>query len=117
MTREEAIQAMKEAFKNAPNKLEYEKNIQDRLQLLVWLDYERLKSDYIELDKQLRTANTENDELKRMLRLAVRDIGKMKSCEIFPFCIGCPKANEPYCEWKHRDEAMKLLGGNENDYD
>lgn len=38
MTREEAIQAMKEAFKNTTNKLEYEKNIQDRLQLLAWLE-------------------------------------------------------------------------------
>lgn len=28
------------------------------------LDYEQLKSDYIELDKQLRTANTEIDRLQ-----------------------------------------------------
>lgn len=64
MDLEQAIQNLKESIKNAPNKLEYEKNIQDRLQLLVWLDYERLKADYIELDKQLRTANTEIDRLQ-----------------------------------------------------
>jgi hypothetical protein len=56
----------------------------------------------------------ENAELKRMLRLAVMDIGKMKSCEEFPLCVGCPKENELYCEWKHHDEAMELLGGTEN---
>lgn len=38
MTLEEAIQSLKESFKSAPNKLEYEKNIQDRLQLLAWLE-------------------------------------------------------------------------------
>lgn len=81
------------------------------------LDYEQLKADYIDIDKQLRTANTENDELKRMLRLAVDDIGKLKNCEKYPFCGGCPKESEPLCKWKHHDEAMELLGGNENDND
>ena len=81
------------------------------------LDYEQLKTDYIDIDKQLRTANTENDELKRMLRLAVDDIGKLKNCEKYPFCGRCPKESEPLCKWKHHDEAMKLLGGNENDND
>lgn len=78
------------------------------------LDYEQLKADYIDIDKQLRTANTENDELKRLLRLAITDIAKLKNCEKYPFCVRCPKANEPYCEWVHNDEAMKLLGGAEN---
>lgn len=81
------------------------------------LDYKQLKSDYIELDKQFRAANTENDELKRMLRLAVDDIEKLKNCEKYPFCGGCPKESEPLCKWKHHDEAMYLLGGNENDND
>lgn len=51
----------------------------------------------------------ENSELKRLLRLAVDDIGKLKSCEKYPFCGGCPKESEPLCKWKHHDEAMKLL--------
>lgn len=38
MTREEAIQRMKEAFESAPN--EYEKSVQDGLQLLARLDSE-----------------------------------------------------------------------------
>lgn len=139
MTREEAIQAMKEAFKNAPNKLEYEKNIQDRLQLLAWLDYERLKSDYIELDNRLRTANTENDELKRMLKKSlealdamaenVRDECGEAACGLCEYdsplneygemiyeCAGV-NGNTDCFKWRHHDEAMKLLGGNENDND
>lgn len=63
----------------------------------------------------VETLEIENKELKRLLKLAVRDIGKMKSCEEFPFCVGCPKANEPYCECRHHDEAMKLLGDVENE--
>lgn len=134
MTLEEAIQKLKEAFKNAPNKLEYEKNIQDRLQLLVWLDYERLKSDYIELDNKLRTANTENDELKRLLSLALESFdfisdklipytGSMRICDFamlranpFDNCFNCPLSNakHKYCKWKHYDEAMELLGGTDN---
>ena len=74
-------------------------------------DYKQFKADYIDLDMQLRTANTENDELKRLLRLAVEDIEKLKNCEKYPFCGGCPKESEPLCKWEHHDEAMKLLGG------
>lgn len=37
------------------------------------IDYKEIKDDYADLDNRLRTANTENDELKRMLRLAVDD--------------------------------------------
>lgn len=117
MTREEAIQKLKEAFKSAPNKLEYEKNIQDRLQLLVWLDYERIKSDYIELDNRLRTANTENDELKRLLRLAVDDF---QTAMLEEKCKVCALEHCDYddiCKWRHHDEIMNLLGGNENDND
>lgn len=73
------------------------------------LDYEHLKADYADLDSRLRTANTENDELKRLLRLAVEDIEKLKNCERYPFCGGCPKESEPLCKWKHHDEAMELL--------
>lgn len=54
MTREEAIQTMKEVFKNAPNKLEYEKNIQDRLQLLVWLEScKNISESYPEVCKKI----------------------------------------------------------------
>ncbi len=84
------------------------------------LDYEQLKSDYTDLDNQIRKANTENDELKRLLRLAVDDFDKLANVEscYYPFCgERCPFDCTGGCEereWKHRDEAMKLLGGTEN---
>lgn len=90
-------------------------SVRKAAKVLGWLDdYKQLKTDYIDIDKQLRIANTENDELKRLLRLAVEDIGKLKNCEKYPFCGGCPKESEPLCKWKHHDEAMELLGGTEN---
>lgn len=136
MTLEEAIKFLKEFITDNTHELNCEKYKQDSIQLLVWLeDYKSLLKFYPEAEKHidkleedsrllLKSTLTlgdkcdaleyENKELKRLLRLAVRDIGKMKSCEEFPFCAGCPKENEPYCKWKHNDEAMKLIGGTED---
>lgn len=111
----EAITHLREELANPAHDWGCEECRAEHEQLLEWLeDYKLLKEDYIELDNQLRNANTENDELKCLLRLAVEDIGKLKNCEKYPFCVGCPKESEPFCEWKHHDEAMKLIGGNEN---
>jgi len=72
----------------------------EQIQLLIWLeDYKQIKSECV--------------ELKRLLKLAVDDIGKLKNCEKYPFCGGCPKESEPLCKWKYHDEAMKLLEGKE----
>lgn len=75
----------------------------------------------------------ENKKLKRLLKLAVEDLEKIeknldaKMCEIFECdcikgCLGCPYLevydNEGFyteCKWKHIDEAMKFIGGNENE--
>jgi len=82
------------------------------------LDYEQLKADYIEIDMQLRTANTENDELKQMLRLAVdtMDNGSCsfdcQKCERLNYKGGC--GYDGGFKWKNHDEAMKLLGGTES---
>lgn len=43
-------------------------------------DYKQLKEDYIELDRQLREVNTENDALKRMLGLAIEELEPLGSC-------------------------------------
>lgn len=78
------------------------------------LDYEQLKADYIELDEKLRTANTENDELKLMLRLAVDDF---QTAMLEEKCKVCGLEHCDYdeiCKWQHQDEAMELLGGTEN---
>lgn len=62
----------------------------------------------------------ENSELKRLLRVAVDDFDKLANVEscYYPFCgERCPFDCTGGCEereWKHRDEAMKLLGGTEN---
>lgn len=76
--------------------------------------------DYIELDEKLRAVNEENGELKRMLRLAVDYFEKLANVEscYYPFCgERCPFDCTGGCEereWKHRDEAMKLLGGEDS---
>ena len=71
MTLEEAIQAMKEAFKSAPNKLEYEKNIQDRLQLLVWLENRKTISEsYPEVKKKMDRLEMESFECRQLTSIA-----------------------------------------------
>lgn len=54
MTLEEAIQSLKESFKSAPN--EYEKSIQDGLQLLARLDSE----SYQEMCKKIDRVEEKN---------------------------------------------------------
>lgn len=84
-------------------------------QLLGWLeDYKQLKADRIELDNMFRTANTENGELKRMLRLAVDNF---QTAMLEEKCKVCGLEHCDYdeiCKWRHHDEAMELLGGTEN---
>lgn len=103
------------------------------------LDYEQLKADYIDIDKQLRTANTENDELKRMLKKSlealdamaenVRDECGEAACGLCEYDSPLNEYGEMIYEcdgvngktncfkWRHHDEAMELLGGTENDND
>lgn len=83
------------------------------------LDYKQLKSDYIDLDNQLRTANTENDELKRLLRLAVEDLDISMTRNKHIVCKNLNRETndcdyDDICVWRYQDEAMKLLGGAEN---
>lgn len=63
----------------------------------------------------------ENTELKRLLRLAVEDfdfIYQEHSCAITECSEDCPYNDEKDCclgKWKHHDEALRLIGGEEND--
>lgn len=78
------------------------------------IDYKQLKDDYADLDNRLRTANTENDELKRMLRLAVDDF---QTAMLEEKCKVCGLEHCDYdeiCKWRHHDEDMELLGGTES---
>ena len=99
-------------------------------QLAEWLtelkllraDYENQKSINYELLKENQEHVNENKELKRLLRLAVdgfEHIGKHftmcshDDCDKCPYYIGerliCPD------KWKHAEEAMKLLGDEDNE--
>lgn len=126
MTLEKQIELLKEWHERAEMYLPIMSS-EDIDRFLRWLeDYKQLKADYIELDNKLRTANTENDELKQLLRLAVDDLDKsIKACETDMLCEICSYEAECNCvnycfidknlrSWKHRDEAMKLIGGTEN---
>ena len=62
----------------------------------------------------------ENAELKRLLKLAVEDFEILgneiycSDCDFNFMCRSCPlRSNNGNCSkgWKHTDEAMKLIGG------
>lgn len=99
-------------------------------------DYKRLKADYADLGNRLRTANTENDELKRMLKNSLEALDAMAenvrdecgdaACGLCEYdsplneygemiyeCEGVNGKTDCF-KWRHHDEAMKLLGGAEN---
>ena len=62
----------------------------------------------------------ENAELKRMLKLAVEDIDLAMSETVCSMCkvTRCDCNKSTPCTWRHLDEAMKLIGEeNENSYD
>lgn len=119
MTLDEIIQLTKQALEKVnPDKrvyTEFRFTVEQVALLLVYLeDYKQLKEDYIDLDNMLRTANTENDELKRMLRLAVEDF---ETAMLEEKCKVCALEHCDYdeiCKWRHNDEAMKLLGGTDD---
>lgn len=134
MTLEKQIEILKEWHKRAERYLPVLSSV-DIERFLHWLeDYKQLKADYIELDKQLRAVNTENEELKRLMRSALESFdfisdklipytGSMRICDFamlranpYDNCFNCPLSNakHKYCKWRYNDEAMKLLGGTEN---
>lgn len=62
----------------------------------------------------------ENKELKRLLKLAVEDIGKHSFCSMCENrsddskCKKCKAVTLDMFKWKHVDEAMKLIGDEDN---
>ena len=137
MTLEEAIMHLKESLADPTHKWGCEECKQEHEQLLEWLeDYKQLKSDYADLDNKLRTANTDNGELKRMLKNSlealyamaenVRDECGEVACGLCEYdsplneygemiyeCEGVNGKTDCF-KWRHHDEAMELLGGTEN---
>lgn len=51
----------------------------------------------------------ENAELKRLLKLAVKDIDLAMSETVCAICSGSCDVSKP-CTWWHLDEAIKLIG-------
>lgn len=99
-------------------------------QLAEWLtelkllraDYENQKSINYELLKENQELVHENKELKRLLRLAVEDFEFIYDehscageCECDTFCPYNMEKNRCLGEWKHAEEAMKLLGDEDNE--
>ena len=75
----------------------------------------------------------ETAELKRLLRLAVEDIERFRTlmsstvnkdfcetaleyhCNPYDLCNSCPLSGSAKCKWRYADEAMKLIGGMNDD--
>lgn len=138
----EAIQHLRESLKDPAHDWGCEECKEEHIQLLVWLEsYKTIQEAYPEVRKKIdrleeenmrllesalrlgkmcEALESENNELKRLLMLAVEDFDKLANVEscYYPFCgERCPFDCTGGCEereWKHRDEAMKLLGGTEN---
>lgn len=73
---------------------------------------------------ELDALREENKELKRLLRLAVEDIKKVSDDNCCYHCIyGNPitrhceeyRGDENCYKWQHAEEAMKLLGDEDNE--
>ena len=74
----------------------------------------------------------ENKELKRLLRLSVRDIERFRTlmshcvhkdfcaaaleynCNPYDLCNSCPLSGSEKCRWQHAEEALKLIGDEDN---
>lgn len=64
--------------------------------------------------KSIDKLEEENAELKRMLKLAVKDIDLAMSETVCAICSRGCDVSKP-CTWRHLDEAIKLIGEeNEN---
>ena len=82
--------------------------------------YKKQKSINYELVDENQELINENKELKRLLRLAVDDIawsncnmGDSDECPDCPYYSGEP--GRCLNEWKHAEEAMKLLEDDDNE--
>ena len=81
---------------------------------------EKLKEECLQCatdHRQLAEWLTELKEAKRLLRLAIEDINAAEACDT---CEYYPVINSDMCQrddcykWRYADEALKLIGGNEN---
>ena len=64
--------------------------------------------------RQLAEWLTELKEAKRILKAAVEDINFYVDC-YEAHCDECCCDHDNHCHWKHEAEALKLIGGTDND--
>lgn len=66
---------------------------------------------------QIAHYSDENAKLKELLKEAVDDFQFLSEQYCEKNCACCPLDKEDFCEWKHQDEALALIGedGAEND--
>ena len=141
MTLEEAIQHLRESLADSTHKWGCEECKQEHEQLLAFLqELKKYRETFGDVkntkfcipeckegcENLVNQYESENEELKRMLRLAVDDLDKsIRACENDMLCEICSYESECNCInycfvnknlrlWKHHDEAMELLGGAEN---
>lgn len=84
----------------------------------LYAKFEKQKSINYELVNDNQELIDENKKLKRLLRLAVEDLSRIDGvCDDYDdVCDECPcKVNIlGRCEWKHAEEALKLIGDEGN---
>ena len=90
----------------------------DHRQLAEWLKgYKELEAKHWDECRQIAHYDDELKEAKRLLKAAVEDITFILSysCSDEEMCCKeCPTVNHACNKWRYADEALKLLGGNEN---
>lgn len=64
--------------------------------------------------RQLADWLQELKEAKRLLKAAVEDINFYVDC-YEAHCDECCCSQDNHCHWKHEAEALKLIGGTDND--
>ena len=89
-----------------------EKNEQAKKDGNLWIDteYEDCCADHRQLAEWLQ----ELKEAKRLLKAAVEDINFYVDC-YEAHCDECCCDHDNHCHWKHEAEALKLIGGTDND--
>ena len=73
-------------------------------------DERRMKTGY--KTKIVEKLEEENAELKRLLKLAVKDIDLAMSETVCSMCkvTRCDCNKSTPCTWQHQDEVMKVIG-------
>lgn len=71
-------------------------------------------------DKMLRDTVAEQCEAKRLLKLALQDLAEAEHCGLCKYeaddIASCQSKPANCFVWRYADEALKLIGGSENEH-